>query len=298
VRPWRALLAAFVSASLVPSASHAQSPPPRYDAAWHGGIAAGALLASVVVVARERHRAPVCSWCGVDDNGRPDVPRVDRWAYEHWHWEDEGLASAISHGTVTASIVWPLVALTAVHGGTGGEWGRDQVVALESTLVGLLSADLAKRLARRSRPGVVFNREPIDAMDDVHSLFSSHASTAFAAVAAAGTIASRRHSADAAWIWGGGLALAGTTSYLRVAATRHYLTDVLVGSAVGTAIGLVLPRVFDHARGPGATAASTQTPLAGLGPAVAVGRAAGTVVALQPAAGARSFGVMATVPVR
>ena len=296
----RSLLIAVLVVPLVTPAASVQAEPPRYDPAWHSGIAVGSLLASIVVVARERHRAPVCQWCGVSEDGEPRAPRVDHWAWSHWHWKDGGRASAISHGTVAAAIAWPMIALTAVHDGVGGEWGRDQVVATESVLIGLLSADLAKRLARRSRPAVVFEREPIRNTDDVHSFFSSHASTAFAAAAAAGTIASRRHSADASWIWAGGLGLAGTTSYLRVAATRHYFSDVLVGSAVGTAVGMILPRVFDewHVPDGSAQAAVTTSPLVGLGPVVRVGPQTAAAPRIQFAAGARSLGVVGTVDLR
>jgi hypothetical protein len=60
-------------------------------------------------------------------------------------------------------------------------------------------------------------------------------------VTSAATVARKRHSAMAPWIWGGGMTLAVVTGYLRVAAGAHYLTDVLAGAAVGTGIGLTVP---------------------------------------------------------
>ena len=42
-------------------------------------------------------------------------------------------------------------------------------------------------------------------------------------------------------IWGAGLGLAVTTAYLRIAADRHYATDVLAGSAFGIAAGIAIP---------------------------------------------------------
>jgi hypothetical protein len=295
----RTVILAFLLACLVSSPSGAQPAEPRYDPAWHGGIAAAALLSSVLVVVGERDQAPVCRWCGVDTDGAPRVPRADAWAWRHWHWKDDGRASAISHGTVAVALAWPTVALTAVHDGFGGEWGRDEIVATECTLVALLAADAAKRLTRRARPGVVFNQEPIDDLDDVHSFFSSHAATAFAAVAAAGTIASRRHSDDAPWIWIGGLGLAGTTAYLRVAATRHYLSDVLLGSAVGTAIGMLLPRAFDewHVSSSESMAPAPQA-MAGIGPVARVGTQSGAATTIQFAAGVRRLGIVGTMDLR
>lgn len=48
----------------------------------------------------------------------------------------------------------------------------------------------------------------------------------------------------------GGLALASTTGILRIAADRHYATDVLAGAAIGFASGYLVPlllqEIFDH----------------------------------------------------
>jgi hypothetical protein len=43
-----------------------------------------------------------------------------------------------------------------------------------------------------------------------------------------------------------GFTSASATGYLRIAADRHYLTDVLVGAAIGGAVGWAVPRLFDR----------------------------------------------------
>jgi membrane-associated phospholipid phosphatase len=45
----------------------------------------------------------------------------------------------------------------------------------------------------------------------------------------------------APWVWAIGLTLATGVGYLRVGADAHWLTDVLAGAAVGTAIGVAVP---------------------------------------------------------
>jgi len=51
-------------------------------------------------------------------------------------------------------------------------------------------------------------------------------------------------------VWGVGLTLAGTTGYLRIAADKHYASDVLIGAVLGSAAGLILPRwLHDHEGG-------------------------------------------------
>jgi hypothetical protein len=46
------------------------------------------------------------------------------------------------------------------------------------------------------------------------------------------------------------LSLAAATGYLRIAADSHYFSDVLVGAAVGTAVGLLVPHLLHKERVP------------------------------------------------
>lgn len=46
----------------------------------------------------------------------------------------------------------------------------------------------------------------------------------------------------------GALALASATAVLRVSSDRHYASDVIVGAGIGTALGYVLPALFQYAR--------------------------------------------------
>ena len=54
-----------------------------------------------------------------------------------------------------------------------------------------------------------------------------------------------------------GFTLAAGVGYLRIAADQHYLTDILVGAAVGGLMGWAIPRIF-HSPSP---APSTGTAL-------------------------------------
>ena len=50
-------------------------------------------------------------------------------------------------------------------------------------------------------------------------------------------------------MWAAGLTLATTGAYLRIAADRHYATDVLAGAIVGSAVGFGVP-YFAHRPNP------------------------------------------------
>ena len=45
-------------------------------------------------------------------------------------------------------------------------------------------------------------------------------------------------------IWVGGMAMGVATGYLRIAADKHWLSDVLVGTVIGLGSGLAIPLVF------------------------------------------------------
>jgi membrane-associated phospholipid phosphatase len=63
----------------------------------------------------------------------------------------------------------------------------------------------------------------------------------FGLAAASGVVASRRNYRLAPLVWGVGLTLALATGYARIAADRHYFTDVLGGAAIGTLVGGGVP---------------------------------------------------------
>jgi membrane-associated phospholipid phosphatase len=98
--------------------------------------------------------------------------------------------------------------------------------------------------AHYAPPGTLVSSEE----DDV-SFWSGHTSLGFALAVSSGTVASTRGYALAPVIWAGGLALAAATGYLRIAADRHYATDVLTGAAIGSLVGYAWPKlVHPHLR--------------------------------------------------
>jgi membrane-associated phospholipid phosphatase len=77
------------------------------------------------------------------------------------------------------------------------------------------------------------------------SFYSGHATMMFAVATAAGTIATMRGYRWAPLVWAVGMPLALATAYLRVASDDHWMSDVLVGVAAGSAMGFAIP-YFAH----------------------------------------------------
>jgi hypothetical protein len=89
--------------------------------------------------------------------------------------------------------------------------------------------------------------------DDL-SFYSGHTTEAVSLAVAAGTVASLRGYRLAPLVWGTSLPVALVTGYLRIAADRHYFTDVLVGAVAGAAVGFLVPYLFHRPDGAEANA--------------------------------------------
>jgi membrane-associated phospholipid phosphatase len=171
-------------------------------------------------------------------------------------------ASRASDLTVGASIAYPYgVALGA------GREGRDLLVVTGSLLATGALTDAAKGFFNRPRPYAHFcepsRREDLEQPDAHRSFFSGHASNAFAGAVAAGSLAHYRGLPNEGWIWAAGLTMATTTGVLRVAADRHYATDVAVGAATGALMGWLIPRLHrPEASAPSTARAATPVAIA------------------------------------
>jgi membrane-associated phospholipid phosphatase len=86
----------------------------------------------------------------------------------------------------------------------------------------------------------------MDQGKDSHlSFYSGHSSTAFATSVSSAILFAQRSQNNVARtaVWAAGLAMASATATLRTTAGKHFYSDVLVGSAVGTTIGWGIPRL-------------------------------------------------------
>jgi membrane-associated phospholipid phosphatase len=238
VKPAIAVLIVALAAARPASADHEQS---RERAIRIAAIAAGIVVyVSSETLFKDEISPDHCRWCGgntIDDNVR-----------EAFLWDNTRLAGQLSNLTGYAAA--PLAAtglLIAASSGVPDRWTRiidDAIPVFEAVIATQLVTQAVKISVARQRPFVRFGGDTVPASPENNlSFFSGHSSLTFSIAVAAGTVAERRGYKLAPVIWVTGLALAGTTAYLRIAADRHYLTDVMTGGAVGAAFGFLFPRL-------------------------------------------------------
>lgn len=223
-----------------------EDPTFRYDLRFELP-ATGALLAAWIAadIANARIAPVTCNVCSRTPDGQGAVNALDAAARNALRVSNTHAADLSS--TIIGFGVVPVAALSLdllASSGDGGfrRFALDAMLITEAAAVTAGLTDVAKYTVARARPftmdlapGSPFNPE------NNLSFFSGHTSFAFAVATAAGTIATMRHSRYAPLIWAVGMALAATTGYLRIAADQHFLTDVLVGGAIGSAAGFAIP---------------------------------------------------------
>lgn len=159
--------------------------------------------------------------------------------------EKRQLLDRLSSGTLGAALAQPLALI--LSGDAPHRWERDLPVWGEAAAVSIAVNQVVKHLTHRTRPYAEFCEPQRDSelcVEEVHlSFYSGHTSSALVAAVAAGTIADLHHLRSRTWVWGTGLTLATTTGVLRVAADRHYATDVIAGAVAGGLAGWLIPRI-------------------------------------------------------
>lgn len=180
---------------------------------------------------------------------------------------------------VSLLVIWPVAVDSLLYTGLGeGAWDVAWQLSLISLEVFAINHALnitLKLLSRRERPINTYCRDqpgydadPVCAdPPPAESFWSGHVSNAFAGAA----LVCLHHDvldlfgdvgADGA-MCGGALATAAATGLFRIMSDRHWITDVLMGAAVGSLIGTLVPWLL-HYQGGG------RPPLRGTAPPVMV----------------------------
>jgi membrane-associated phospholipid phosphatase len=134
------------------------------------------------------------------------------------------------------------------NGATGREVAEDLLVMAEATATATAMMQVAKYPTARVRP-YAWAAGGFTSPGSKMSFWAGHSSSAFAIAASATQISRMRGRPSWKWIAVTTFTGAAAISYLRIAADRHWATDVLVGTAVGTTVGLAMPLLVFHPAG-------------------------------------------------
>lgn len=167
---------------------------------------------------------------------RSEVNRLDRLAIGH-HAEGAAVASDVTAGL--AMLVPPVA--DALHLGLGPALRDDVGVFVETLAVNSALVVIAKYLSQRPLP-ITYEGDPqyVGRARGYRSFYSGHTSTVAAALTASAWTLRWREGARV-WPWiVAGVTTAGV-AVERVAAGRHFPSDVAVGAVAGFAVGTAVP---------------------------------------------------------
>ncbi|CAN5176713.1 hypothetical protein BH09MYX1_BH09MYX1_48710 [soil metagenome] len=208
-----------------------------------GGVSwVGSELAKSSLVATQ------CRWCD-RRSGVDSLLGIDESTRNALRWSTPGTAATISD--VMGFGALPVLLLGGLIGASArdGAWRKipeDLLVVVETVILAADMNQAVKFAVQRERP-LAYALAPQDKgstaqpSDNNLSFYSGHTSLAFSLATSTGMVASLRGYSFAPLIWGVGLPLAAFEGYLRIAADKHYLTDVITGALFGAAFGIAVP---------------------------------------------------------
>ena len=198
-------------------------------------------------LAKEQSTPVTCRWC--------TPPQVDAWARNQLLWSNPKAAQTATD-VLVVGVPLGLAVYDVVEVGGARKAAPDLLVMTESIAIAGLLCQATKFIAVRERPYALHVTLPSEGADDRLSFYSGHTTIAFAAAASAGMLAQLRDDEHWPWVYGVGFTAAAATGWLRVAGDKHWLTDVVVGAATGTAVGLAVPWLHRNRSAPPAVSLS------------------------------------------
>ncbi len=176
------------------------------------------------------------------------VPAIDRFSLRHISLG----ADEITDKLLLASFASPFFLLLDRPG--RNNFNDVAMVVFQGAMINAGLINLTKVLVRRPRPYTYNIDAPLDTKlkkSSRYSFFSGHsATTAYFSITTAKLYNDLYPGSKATpYVWLGAALLPAAVSYGRMRAGRHFFTDVLVGTAVGTIIAIVVPTLHRNPEG-------------------------------------------------
>ncbi len=176
----------------------------------------------------------------INSLSKNDINPIDRLTAGFYSKEQ----STVSDILVGASIVSPLLLMFDKN------IRQDAIMIagmyLETMVFATFTPLYGKGGAKRIRPYVYGVNTPLSekqSSDARRSFFSGHATSAFATSMFFANVYLDYYpnSQYKKYVWYGSIGLASTVSILRVSSGEHFISDIIVGAAVGSTIGYLIP---------------------------------------------------------
>lgn len=200
--------------------------------------AVGLNLAGVYFVSQVENFTPL-QIAGLDAN---NVNSFDRFATDNYSTSFANASNILEIGTQLA----PMLFLTGKK--TRKHFGQIMLLYVEASFINTGVTVITKMTAQRTRPFVYNPNAPQEdktTRTARTSFISGHTSTA-----AVGSFFTAKIFSDffpdSKWkpvVWGAAAVIPGVMGYFRVAAGKHYPTDVIAGYLVGGVIGFLVPHL-------------------------------------------------------
>ncbi|MBN1209576.1 MAG: phosphatase PAP2 family protein [Myxococcaceae bacterium] len=199
-----------------------------------------------------------CRWCDRAADGTDRLNGLDTWgrglagSTEAQRKRADTWSNVVGFGLLPVGVLGAQYALAHGSGARNRIFYQDAGIILETAILSSVLNQTVKFIVGRERPFVHVLPEDQKGLtphptDNNLSFYSGHTNLAFALVVSAGTVAELRGYKHRMWIWVAGLPLATSVGMLRMAADKHYLTDVATGALMGSAFGVALPLLL-HGR--------------------------------------------------
>lgn len=192
---------------------------------------------------------PVLNETQLNQLNKADIWKVDRFACNNWNPKIAKASDVLMFGSMV------LPALLLINKPARNEAGKISLLYFETLLLNAGITNLTKEIFKRKRPYTYNANAPLSKKmerDATSSFFSGHTSFAasssfFLAKVYADT------NPNSKWkpvVWTSAAIIPLTTGIFRVAAGKHFPTDILVGYLVGAATGIFVPHLHKINRSP------------------------------------------------